>query len=173
MSRWISRINYRLTYRVRIYLVVDALFYSDLEYRKEKLKFRTNLYELREDREMKPKTIASVISSMLYERRFGPYFVEPVIAGLQDGTPYLCAMDLIGAPVYTDDFVLAGTASEALYGLAESLWKPDLGPDELFEVISQTMLSATNRDCLSGWGARVYVLTEKSLVIKDLKGRQD
>ena len=38
---------------------------------------------------------------------------------------------------FAKDFVLAGTASEKLYGMAESLWEPDLGPDELFETISQ------------------------------------
>ena len=38
---------------------------------------------------------------------FGPYFVEPVIAGLDvDDQPFVCATDLIGAPVYTSDFVV-------------------------------------------------------------------
>jgi len=35
-------------------------------------------------------------------------------------------MDLIGAPLLATDTVVAGTCSEALYGMAESLWKPDL-----------------------------------------------
>jgi len=39
-----------------------------------------------------------MLSAMLYEKRFGPYFVEPVVAGLDaDGTPYITAMDVIGA----------------------------------------------------------------------------
>ena len=39
-----------------------------------------------------------------YHKRFGPWFVEPVVAGLKDDkTPFLCAMDLIGAPVSTAD----------------------------------------------------------------------
>jgi hypothetical protein len=30
--------------------------------------------------------------------RFGPYFCEPIIAGLnEDGTPFICTTDLIGA----------------------------------------------------------------------------
>ena len=35
---------------------------------------------------------------MLYERRFGPFFVEPIVAGLDPVTfqPYICNMDLIG-----------------------------------------------------------------------------
>jgi Proteasome subunit len=77
---------------------------------------------------MEPAVVGNVISSILYERRFGPYFVEPVVAGLQgpEKKPYICAMDLIGAPVFADDFVVSGTSSQALYGLAETLYKPDM-----------------------------------------------
>ena len=53
--------------------------------------------------------------------RFGPYFVEPVVAGLSEsGVPYISAMDVIGAPVLTTDFVVAGSSSQNLYGMAES-----------------------------------------------------
>lgn len=47
----------------------------------ERLRFRLNLYELRENRKIKPQTFSAMVSNLLYERRFGPYFVEPVIAG--------------------------------------------------------------------------------------------
>ena len=47
---------------------------------------------------MKPSTFANLVSSMLYEKRFGPFFCEPVIAGLEpDGTPFITGMDLLGA----------------------------------------------------------------------------
>ena len=60
--------------------------------------------------------------------RFGYYFVEPVIAGLDPVSkdPYIATMDLIGCPMETKDFVVVGTCSEQLYGMCESLWKPDL-----------------------------------------------
>ena len=118
---------------------------------------------------------------MLYEKRFGPYFCEPVVAGLlDDNTPFLSGMDLIGAPVFTkvysgdviptfllhsfstvillwlqpkvalsnaslifyssthfyiygQDFVVSGTCTSNLHGMCESLYRPDLSPDELFE----------------------------------------
>ncbi|CAI5945204.1 unnamed protein product [Closterium sp. NIES-64] len=68
---------------------------------KQRLEFRHKLFALREDRVMPPATFAHLVSSILYERRldptrFGPYFIEPVIAGLEDdGTPFICATDLI------------------------------------------------------------------------------
>lgn len=56
-----------------------------------------NLYELKENRIMRPKTFSAMLSNLLYEKRFGPYFIEPVIAGLDPYTnqPYVCNMDLV------------------------------------------------------------------------------
>ncbi len=115
-----------------------------------------------------------LVSTTLYEKRFGPYFCEPVIAGLnEDGTPFISAMDLIGAPVSTTDFVVAGTAGQNLYGTCESLYRPDMEPEELFEVVSQALLTAVDRDALSGWGAEVHIITPNEIITRRLKGRMD
>merc|ERR1712240_399161 len=107
--------------------------------------------------------------------RFGPYFVEPVIAGLDPKTkiPYIASMDLIGCPMVTDDFVVSGTCSEQMYGMCESLWEPDLGPDDLFETISQALMNAFDRDAVSGWGGVVYIIEKDKITKKMLKTRQD
>lgn len=60
--------------------------------------------------------------------RFGPYFVEPVIAGLDPKTsePFIASLDLIGCPMLTEDFVVSGTCSEQMYGMCETLYRPNL-----------------------------------------------
>jgi len=87
-----------------------------------------NMYALEENRKMSPKVLASLISSTLYEKRFGPYFTEPVLAGLEEDSnePFICSMDLIGCVNFAKDFVVAGTCSPNLYGICESLYEPDL-----------------------------------------------
>ncbi len=69
-----------------------------------------------------------VLSRWLGRCRFGPWFVEPVIAGLEgpECKPWVSAMDLVGAPVFTSDFVLSGTCSANMYGMCESLYRPDM-----------------------------------------------
>lgn len=75
------------------------------------------MYRLREEREMSPKVFSNMVASLLYQKRFGPYFVEPLVAGLDENDqPFISGMDLIGAPVFAKDFVLAGTADEAMFG---------------------------------------------------------
>ncbi|KAI0492312.1 hypothetical protein KFK09_026583 [Dendrobium nobile] len=78
---------------------------------------------------------------------FGPYFVQPVIAGLgDDNKPFICTMDSIGAKYE---------------------------PEELFETISQALLASVDRDCLSGWGGHVLFVTPTEVQEKALKGRMD
>lgn len=92
-----------------------------------KLKYRIKLYQLEEDREMQPKVVSNLLQTLLYEKRFGPFFVEPVVAGLDEkNVPFISAMDLIGAPLLTNDFVVSGTSTEQMYGTCETLFKPDL-----------------------------------------------
>lgn len=155
---------------------------SDMQTLANKFKYRQNLYEMGEGREMKCNVFANMVSQMLYEKRFGPYFMEPVIAGLQeekndDGSlryePFLCGMDLLGAPVYTKDFMVAGTTSDELHGVCEAMYRPDLAPEDLFETISQCLLAAQDRDCLAGWGAVVHIITPTGIITRELKARQD
>ncbi|KAF7274364.1 hypothetical protein GWI33_012982 [Rhynchophorus ferrugineus] len=126
----------------------------------EKLRFRKNF---------------AMLSHMLYEKRFGPFFVEPVVAGLEPKTyePFICNMDLIGCINQPKDFVVGGTASAQLYGMCEALWEPNLGPDDLFETTSQALINAFDRDAISGWGATIYIIEKDKVTIKNLKTRMD
>ena len=138
------------------------------------LEFRMQLYRLREEREMSPQVLSHLLSTLLYEKRFGPYFVEPIVAGLDEkGKPFLSSMDLIGAAVEDDDFVVSGTCTGNMYGMCESLYKPDLSPDALFETLAQALLSSVDRDAISGWGGVVHIITKDGVTTKELKGRQD
>jgi len=138
-------------------------------------KFRTNLYELRESRKISPKAFTSIMSNILYGRRFGPYFVEPIIAGLDPKTnkPFIASADLIGCLTEPEDFVVSGTCADQLYGMCESVWEPNLEPEDLFESISQALLNAQDRDALAGWGAVVHIIEKDKITTKTLKARMD
>jgi 20S proteasome alpha/beta subunit len=44
--------------------------------------------------------------------------------------------------------------------MVRAMWGrlPEQEPEELFETVSQCLLSGVDRDALSGWGAIVYVM---------------
>ncbi|KAF5323396.1 hypothetical protein D9611_005620 [Ephemerocybe angulata] len=168
----------------RVFPVTDRIFMglpglaTDVATLHERFRYRVNMYTIKEGREIEPETFAHLVSSTLYEHRFGPYFIEPVMAGISKTPtgkikPFIAATDLIGCLNFAKDFVVAGTASTKLYGVAEGLWEPDLEPEDLFETISQTMLNAVDRDAFSGWGAVVHIITADKVITRTLKGRMD
>ncbi|RUS28628.1 hypothetical protein BC938DRAFT_481657 [Jimgerdemannia flammicorona] len=157
----------------KTYLGLSGLA-TDVQTLSERFRFKINMYKMREERQIEPKTLAHMVSSTLYEKRFGPYFVDPVIAGLdKNNAPFICTMDLIGCINFAEGFAVSGTSGPNLCGMCESLWEPDLEPEDLFETISQALMNAVDRDALSGWGATVYVVTPDSVITRTLKTRQD
>ena len=165
-------------------LATDVSTVSDL------FRFKVNMYRLREERPISPQTMANLVSTSLYEKRFGPYFVSPVIAGINHttGKPFICGFDSIGCIDFAKDFIVSGTASDQLFGTCEGLWykgfntvlyldlltlRASQEPDDLFETISQALLNAVDRDALSGWGAHVYIIEKDKVTKRLLKGRQD
>ena len=46
--------------------------------------------------------------------------------------PVITTYDSIGYREHSGQFEVAGTAGELLYGVCETFYKPDLGPEELF-----------------------------------------
>mmetsp|Transcript_12165 Transcript_12165/g.18385 ORF Transcript_12165/g.18385 Transcript_12165/m.18385 type:complete len:306 (-) Transcript_12165:206-1123(-) len=162
---------------------------------------RNGASKLGRGQEISPKSLSILLSHMMYSRRSSPYYVEPIVAGLEkvvnrelvnsseivkdetlihseeefsdeegvllsspcykeriDYIPFLCAQDVIGAQSKSKAFVCSGTASNSLYGTAEALWRPQLEPEELLQVCGRAFLSALERDCLSGYGAIIYLM---------------
>jgi len=122
-----------------------------------------------------PKALASLLSHLLYSRRRAPYYVEPVVVGLQkdDSTPFICSFDMIGAKSTAKSFACSGAATKSLFGMAESMWRPDMTSTDLVNVCGTAFLRAIERDCLSGYGALVYLITKDGIEEFELATRND
>jgi len=128
----------------RIFKIHDKLFVgmpglvTDVQTLMQKFNFRVKLYELREERKIKPSVFTNMLSAVLYEARFGPWFVEPLVCGLEDkrdektgvvtkNVPFIAATDLIGAGVTSSEWLVGGTAAHELYGTCEAFYKKRFG----------------------------------------------
>ena len=90
------------------------------------MKYKLKLYQLRENRDMSAWTFANLVASTLYEHRMGPYYVNPIVVGLDNGEPILFNYDSIGHPSNTEDFAFEGTAGDHFMGVLESYYKDNI-----------------------------------------------
>lgn len=101
---------------------------TDVQTVSELFRYKHNMYRLREERDISPQTFANLVSSSLYERRFGPWFVSPVVAGINGttGKPFICGYVHSKATAYhsmdqqTNHIPTASTASAASTSLRTS-----------------------------------------------------
>lgn len=137
---------------------------------------KVELYRIKENIDLTPKLFINLVSSTLYEHRWGPFFVNPIVVGLDvtdNYKPYIATYDSIGCLTESGSFQVAGTSNQLLYGTCEAFYKENMESEQLFETLSQSLVSAIDRDCLSGWGAVVYLMTPGGIQVKRLKTRQD
>ena len=149
---------------------------TDIQRFSLEMRRKVELYRIKENVDLTPQLFINLVGSTLYEHRFAPFYLNPIVVGLdvQDNyKPYVACYDSIGCITQSGEFQVAGTSSEMLYGTCEAFFKPKMDSDQLFETCSQCLLSGINRDCFSGWGAVVYLMTPGKIECKRLKARQD
>ena len=137
---------------------------------------KVETYRIKENVDLTPQLFINLVGSTLYEHRFAPFYVSPVVVGLDvndNYKGYVANYDSIGCITQSGDFQVSGTSTEMLYGVCEAFYRSGLKEDELFETCSQCLLSGIERDCFSGWGAVVYVMSHGKIECKRLKCRQD
>ena len=108
---------------------------TDVQTFQSHIKMKTNLYKLEEHRDIDAQVFTDMIANALYEKRFGPYFVQPLVAGLRetkDGEfdPVIATYDSIGCKEQSY-FAVGGTATDLLYGVCETFYKEDMNEDNL------------------------------------------
>ncbi|XP_022226593.1 proteasome subunit beta type-3-like [Drosophila obscura] len=150
-------------------------FVADVNTVWDRIHYRQNLYEIKENRDMSPEAFTTMLSNLLYEYRFGPYHVQAVVAAVNPYSlnPYICSIDLIGAPTKRDSFVFCGNCDKQMHGMCETLWTPNLEPEELFETMSQTLTHSFDRNITTGWGATVYVIEMDKIMERVIDVRKD
>ena len=164
----------------KVFKIHDKLFVGisgllgDISTVKQLLEYEISGFLIKENRYPEHFELTNILSHLLYKNRFTPFFIEPLLAGLdKDGNPVISSMDIIGATSNSNKFSVSGSCSDGLYGICELLWKPDMNEKELFNVICKCINFTTNRDCLNGWGANIHIITKNKVLNKKLEFRID
>jgi len=164
----------------KIFKVHDKLFIGmagllgDISSVKQIIEYEVSDFIIKENRFPGQFELTAILSYLLYKNRFAPFFIEPVLAGLdKKGNPSISSMDIIGAISESPKFSVSGSCSDGLYGICETLWKPDMSKKELFHVICKCINFNSNRDCLSGWGANIHIITKDGIFSKKIEHRVD
>ena len=132
---------------------------SDAEYLIRVAKAERKLLELRRGFPLTVKESSRLIANLAYSglKSYQPYFVELLVAGVDDNGGHIYAVDMSGA-ITTEDFASSGSGSPIAYGVLESVYHKNITNEEAKEIATKAVAAAMERDPGSGNGIDVLVI---------------
>lgn len=132
---------------------------SDAEYLIRVAKAERKLLELRRGFPLTVKESSRLIANIAYSglKSYQPYFVELLVAGVDDNGGHIYAADMSGA-LTTEDFASSGSGSPIAYGVLESVYHKNITNEEAKEIATKAVAAAMERDPGSGNGIDVLVI---------------
>lgn len=135
---------------------------SDMQALTREAQAYANLYNLENNRQISVKSMAKLISNMLFQRRLFPLLMETLVGGVDEDGPDLYSMDPVGSLI-PDDFITAGSGAPIAMGVIEAEYKKDMSIKEGTELILKAIKAAVARDIMSGDGVDILILTKEGI----------
>src|SRR5919198_6224683 len=132
---------------------------SDAEYLIKVSKAERKLIELRRGFQLTVKESARLIANLAYSgmKNYQPYFVELLVAGVDQEGAHIYAADMSGA-ITEEDFASSGSGSPIAYGVLESVYNKAISNEQAKELATRAVSAAMERDPGSGNGIDVLVI---------------
>ncbi len=124
------------------------------------LRAEAELYRLKRGVRMPIRSAATMLSNILNGRRYFPYWVQLVVAGVDDDGYHVYSLDAAGGSI-PDDYTTTGSGSPYVYGVLEDHYKEGITTDEGINLAIRGLTAAMKRDSASGNGIAVASITNK------------
>ncbi len=148
---------YKLDYNIGM---TTAGLVGDLQVLVRYMKAEISLYRIRRNMYMPVGAAATLLSNILNERKFMPYYVGLIVGGFDSKGYHVYSIDAAGGAI-EDKYASVGSGSLFVYGVLEDRWKDNLSLDEGINLSIRGINAAMRRDAASGDGISVATITKE------------
>lgn len=157
-------------------------FHGDVLTLTKNINARLKMYEHEHSRPMSCKSIAQMLSTMLYYKRFFPYYTYNIIAGIdEEGRGAVYSFDPVGS--YEREVYRAGGSSASMLQpfLDNQIGQKNLSvksserltKEKCVELVKDTFISAAERDIETGDGIKIHIITRNGVTEEYFPLRRD
>ncbi|XP_063984319.1 proteasome subunit beta type-1 [Diachasmimorpha longicaudata] len=143
---------------------------------------RMQMYNHEHNKDMSTPATAQMLSTMLYYKRFFPYYVSNMLAGLdENGKGCIYSYDPIGH-VERSMYRASGSSGALLQPLLDNLVglknqeNPDKEPitkEKALNIVKDMFISATERDIYTGDSVSIRIITKDGIEHESFELRKD
>ncbi|KAJ1154056.1 hypothetical protein NDU88_006813 [Pleurodeles waltl] len=143
---------------------------------------RLKMYKHSNNKTMTSGAIAAMLSTILYSRRFFPYYVYNIIGGLdEEGKGAVYSFDPVGS--YQRDAYKAGGSASAMlqplldnqigYKNMQNVERVELTLDKAIQLVKDVFISAAERDVYTGDSLKISIVTKDGVKEETFLLRKD
>jgi len=132
---------------------------GDLQVLARYLNAEANLYRLKRDMQIPVQSAATLMSNILNQRKFYPYYVQLILGGYDGSGGHIYSLDAAGGSI-PDKYTAAGSGSPYVFGVLEDNYRDGLSIDEGIDIAVRAITAAKNRDSASGGMISLAVITK-------------
>ena len=126
------------------------------------MKAELKLFKMENEKEPTVKAAATLLANILSSHKFFPYFVQLLVAGVDENGPALFSVDMVGG-VTEEKMASTGSGSPIAYGVLEAQYLDDIKTEEGKRIAAKAVLAATKRDAASGEHIDVVVINKNGI----------
>lgn len=176
MGTLIAHKNTQKLYKIDEHLALaTAGLVGDLQVLARYLNAEANLYRLKREARMPVKSAATLMSNILNQRKFYPYYVQLILGGYDSTGGHVYSLDAAGGAI-PDKYTSAGSGSPYVFGVLEDNYRDDMTASEGIDLAVRAITAAMNRDSASGGMINVAVINEdgfKEIPENEIKKRME
>ncbi len=175
MGTMIAHKKTRKVYRLDDNLgLTTAGLVGDLQVLQRYITAEVELYKLKRGASMSVEACATLTANILSGRRYFPYWVQLIIAGMDPKGAHVYSLDMAGGSI-ADRYVSTGSGSLYVYGVLEDHFKDEMDLKDAVDLAIRSVHTAMKRDSASGEGIDVATITKdgyKELDEKEIEKRK-
>ena len=124
------------------------------------LSVESNLFSVRRGKPMTVGAVATLLSNVLNQSRYYPYYVQLLVGGVDADGPSMHSVDAMGGATKEEEIVATGSGSPIAYGVLEDQFRKDMEEKEAVDLAIRALKAAMRRDIGSGEDIQVVVITK-------------
>jgi len=176
MGTLIAHKDTKKLYKIDEHLALaTAGLVGDLQVLARYLNAEANLYRLKRDGKIPVKSAATLMSNILNQRKFYPYYVQLILGGFDSNGGHVYSLDAAGGAI-PDKYTSGGSGSPYVFGVLEDSYKDNLSIDEGVDIAIRAIGAAKRRDSASGGNTNIAVITKdgfKEISKDEIKKRSE
>jgi proteasome beta subunit len=141
---------------------------SDMQILVREVEAYANLFSLDVGRPISVRSVAKLMSNLLFSRRLAPLITQTIVSGMDEEGGSLYVLDILGS-VIPDKYAVVGSGTEIAMGVLEEGYKEGLAIEEAKELVIRAIKSAISRDIMSGDGIDFLLITKDGTQEESMK----